>query len=413
MVVARFALALSIGLLVGLERGWRERDSPAGSRTGGIRTFGITGLLGGIMAALADATGSSLLLACGFMSFAAVFGLFKLREAWDDEDYSVTSVIAALCVFGLGALAVDGDPVAAAAGGTALAATLASRDILHAFLRRLTWIELRSALMLAVMTAVILPLLPNRDIGRALTVNPFEVWLFTVLTATISFAGYITVRLFGERRGTLIGAAAGALVSSTAVTLTLARSAKDGAEVRRLAGAACLAATVSILRVAGLTLIVGPAVLPKIAPVATVAAVVFACMAVFLTRAAHKRDAVDVSARNPFEVRSLFLFATIYVLALSASKVLVAYLGDSAVLLASIISGSFDVDVAVLTALRRTDLQASDIVVHAVLGAMAANAIGRVILAASAGPARFTMLYAATTTMAIAFSFMVFIWNSQ
>ncbi|WP_259671209.1 hypothetical protein [Rhizobium sp. NZLR1b] len=88
-------------------------------------------------------------------------------------------------------------------------------------------------------------------------------------------------------------------------------------------------------------------------------------------------------------------------------------MGNSAVLLASIISGSFDVDVAVLTALRRTDLQASDIVVHAVLGAMAANAIGRVILAASVGPARFTMLYAATTTMAIAFGFIVFIWNSQ
>lgn len=398
--IAKLALALSIGLLVGLERGWQERDSPEGSRTGGIRTFGISGLLGGIVATLAAASSYPAFLAYGFITFGAIFTLFKLREAWDDDDYSATSVIAALCVFGLGALAMVGDPIVAAAGGTALAATLASRDVLHAFLRRLTWVELRSALMLAVMTAVILPLLPNRDMGSFLKVNPFEVWVFTVLTATISFSGYIAVRLFGKRKGTLISAAAGALVSSTAITLMLARSCREGREERGAAGAACLAAAISILRVTGLVLVLRAEILPSLAPVALTGAMAFACMAAYYTTSAPP-GTVDAYAHNPFEIRSLVLFAAIYVCAVSASAVLIAYFGSSAIFLSSALSGAFDVDVAVLTALRGLDVAGVDIVTRAVLVAMGANAVGRVALAASAGSKRFTVHFGIATALAI------------
>ena len=163
-LIARLGLALAIGLLVGLERGWRERDAPEGSRTAGIRTYGISGLLGGVSAALSDALDDVSVLVAGFLGFTVVFAWFKAREASYHEDFSVTGVFAGLCVFLLGALAVAGDLYAAAAGGTALAAVLASREVLHGLLRRLTWIELRSAMILAVMTAIVLPLLPNRTI---------------------------------------------------------------------------------------------------------------------------------------------------------------------------------------------------------------------------------------------------------
>jgi uncharacterized membrane protein (DUF4010 family) len=398
--IARLALALSIGLLVGLERGWQERDSPAGSRTGGIRTFGISGMLGGIIASLGAASSYPAFLAYGVATFGAIFTLFKLREAWDDDDYSVTSVIAALCVFGLGALAMVGDPIVAAAGGAGLAAILASRDVLHAFLRHLSWVELRSALMLAVMTAVILPLLPKRDISSLLKINPFEVWVFTVLTATISFSGYIAVRLFGNRKGTLISAAAGALVSSTAITLTLARSCREGREERGAAGAACLAAAVSILRVMGLVLVLRVEILPSLAPVAFVGAMAFSGMAAYYTMSAPPAT-VDASVHNPFEIGSLVLFAAIYICAVSASSVLIAYLGGSAIFLSSALSGAFDVDVAVLTALRGLDVAGADIVTRAVLVAMGANAAGRVALAASAGSKRFTIHFGLATALAI------------
>lgn len=95
-LIFRLGLALAIGLLVGLERGWRERDAPEGSRTAGIRTFGISGLLGGLIAALADALDAVSVLVGGFIVFAAIFAWYKVREAAHDEDFSVTGVIAAL-----------------------------------------------------------------------------------------------------------------------------------------------------------------------------------------------------------------------------------------------------------------------------------------------------------------------------
>ena len=131
------------------------------------------------------------MLVGGFIAFAGIFAWYKAREAAHDEDFSVTSVIAGLGVFALGALSVAGDYRAAAAGGAALAATLASRELLHGLLRRLTWIELRSALILAVMTAIVLPLLPNRTLDPWGGFNPWEVWFLTVLMASISFAGYV------------------------------------------------------------------------------------------------------------------------------------------------------------------------------------------------------------------------------
>jgi uncharacterized membrane protein (DUF4010 family) len=161
-LILRLGFALAIGLIVGIERGWRERDAPAGSRTAGVRTYGLSGLFGGVFAALAQAAGAPLLLAVGFLGFAAVFAWFKHREAQADESFSVTGVVAALVVFALGALAVAGDPKAAAAAGVATAGLLALRDPLHGFLAHLTWRELHSALLLAAMTVIVLPNLPTR-----------------------------------------------------------------------------------------------------------------------------------------------------------------------------------------------------------------------------------------------------------
>lgn len=222
-LILRLGLALVIGLLVGLERGWRERDEPEGSRTAGFRTYGLSGFLGGILAAVSGALDGGVILAAGFLAFAGVFAWFQARELERDEEYSVTSVVAALGVFALGALAVAGDYRAAAAGGVALAGVLASREALHGLLRRISWVELRSTLLLAGMTAIGLSLLPNRTIDPWGGVNPWEIWFFTVLTAAISYAGYIAIRILGPGKGVLISGLAGAIVSSTAVTVAFAR----------------------------------------------------------------------------------------------------------------------------------------------------------------------------------------------
>ncbi|MEJ6781257.1 MgtC/SapB family protein [Aminobacter sp. Piv2-1] len=401
-IIARLGLALAIGLLVGLERGWQERNAPEGSRTAGIRTYGVSGLLGGVLAELAMALSASSILIAGFLGFAAVFSWFKAREAIHDDDFSVTSVMAGLAVFGLGALAVAGDYRAAAAGGAALAALLASRELLHGLLRRLTWVELRSALILAVMTTIVLPLLPDRAIDPWQGFNPREVWIFTVLIAAISYLGYVAVRVLGPARGLLVSAVAGAVVSSTAVTVALARAAKSSESVWAMAGAASFAAAVSVVRVLAIALLVQPAVAAVVALPVLAAAAGFVASGVLLFSIPGAKQLPEAAMRNPFELGPLLVFAGFFAAVSVASAILAGFFGDAGMIAASAVSGLFDVDVAVLSALRRVAESSVGASALAVLVALAANAAGRFALAAMAGPLRFSAAFMAATVTALA-----------
>ncbi len=386
----RLGVALAIGLLVGLERGWREREGPAGSRTAGLRTFGIFGLLGGIFATLATEMAAPVVFAAGFLGVAALYGVFQFHEAGHEGNFSVTGVMAGLGVFGLGGLAVSGDFRVAAAGGAALAAVLASREILHATLRRLSWIELRSALVLAVMTTIVLPMLPDRTIDPWGGVNPWEIWFFTVLIATISFAGYIAVRALGPTRGLMVSVLAGALASSTAVTVALARMAKGTEQVGPLVGAAALAAMVSVLRVLVIVALLRREVLPHIVvPALCAAAVLGAAGLVMLLRGTDAQQPQEM-VRNPFELRALLVFAALFAAVSAASAAMVGQFGGASLLATSALSGMFDVDVAVLSAVRLDPaLVGLPVIGMAILAALGSNALGRMSLAVLAGPMRF------------------------
>ncbi|MDX3972511.1 MgtC/SapB family protein [Shinella sp.] len=408
-LIARFGIALSVGLLVGLERGWQERQAPAGSRTAGIRTFGISGLLGGVLAAIADALQYPMVFPIAFLAFAATLGVFKLREARSDSNYSVTTVMAGLGVFALGGLAVTGDAQAAAAGGAALAATLATRDVLHSFLKRLTWVELRSALVLAVMTAVILPILPNQAVDPWGGLNPWKVWFFTVLTASLSFLGYIAVRMLGARKGLIVSAIAGSLVSSTAVTMVLARTARLAGGSLPLAGAAALGAAVSILRVMALILVIDPGAIVPVGPTVSMAAILFAGCGLAMFYWPQDKPLTQVPASNPFEIGPLLIFAAIFAAAAVASAVMVSQFGSVGFLATVALTGTVDVDVAVLSALQTPrDVLPLDVIGRAILIAAAANALCRAGIAAAVGPLSYSIPLAVVTVVAVAAAYAAY-----
>lgn len=389
-LILRLGLALAIGLLVGLERGWRERDAPEGSRTAGIRTFGISGLLGGIVAAVSQAQNNQIVFAAGLLGFSLSLTWFKLREARRDEDFSVTSVVAGLCVFSLGGLAVAGDYKAAAAGGAALAAVLASRELLHNLLKRLTWPELRSALVLAVMTAIGLPLLPNQAIDPWGGFNPREVWFLTVLSATISFAGYVATRLLGSTRGLLVSGLTGAIVSSTAVTASFGQKARAGEPARPLAGAASMAAAISLLRVLVIVLVLSPQLLALVAPPLMTAGLVFVGLGSLLLAKGHPGPGNDVDARNPFELMPLLVFAGLFSATATLGAAAITRIGNNSLIGISAASGIFDVDVAVLSALRSAGgAMPLDTVGAAILAAALVNAGGRIFVAILSGTAGY------------------------
>ena len=401
-LILRLGIALAVGLVVGLERGWRERESPEGSRTAGIRTYGLSGLLGGVFAALAQVAGGPLVLSVGFLGFGAVFAWFKFHEAESDETFSVTGVVAALVVFALGALAVAGDPRIAAAAGVATAGLLASRVPLHHFLARLSWTELRSALLLAAMTVIVLPILPNAPVDPWGGVNPREIWLFMVLTAGVSFAGYVAVKIAGPARGAILSGLAGALVSSTAVTVAFARRAAAGEPAGLLSAGACLAGLVSVLRVVTIVTVVRPALAPSFVGPALIGAAVFGSGALVLLRRSHKDTSAETELGNPFDLAPLALFAGAFALVALLSAWATQRFGSGGIYMTSSLFGLMDVDVASLTAARLAGTTISlEVAARAILLALATNAVVRVVYASIAGPRAYAAPLGAATLGAL------------
>src|SRR5262249_33127063 len=241
-LISRLAVALGIGLLIGLERGWRRRGATPGSRAAGIRTFALSGPLGGGSAALAQALpeqesagapSPAIVLGLAFAAFSGVaFGAYSAAIAVFARDenqaagnFSATTAIAGMLTFALGAYALIGDMRIAAGAAVAATALLAAREELHGWVEQITWPELRSAGGVVGLSLLCPPLLPDTPLGPFGGVNLREVWLIAIVLASVSFLGYAAVKYFGARRGLLLAAAAGGVASSTAVTIANARRA--------------------------------------------------------------------------------------------------------------------------------------------------------------------------------------------
>jgi len=396
-LIHRLAAALAIGLLVGTERHWRERQEAAGRRTAGVRTFALTGLFGGVMAVLASALGEpggALLLGFGLIALLAAQLPFALREAEAENTVSATSLVAALGTYGLGALAVLGDMAVAGAAAVAMTAILAARESLHRLMARITWAELRSALMLLSMTLLVMPLIPDEPIAMLGGLNPAKIWRFAILLAAISYLGYLAVRLLGPERGLLFSGAAGGLVSSTAVTLANARAAAGGAALALAAGA-LMAGAVSCLRTIGIVAFIAPAVAAYLFAPLGVAALGMALAGFVLARRAGADGAAASMPDNPFELSAVLKIALLLAAVVLISKLAAERLGPEAVLAVAAITGLADVDaVALSVPLLAPTTISLEFAAQAILAAVAVNICAKAGYALALGGGRYGMAYA-------------------
>lgn len=405
---SRFALALGIGLLIGLERGWTARADAPGARTAGIRTFALIGLLGGLFGGLSHHSGelgAGILIGLGFAAFAAAFAVFCRDENRADNTLSATTMIAGLTAFALGAYALVGDIHLAAAGGVAVAGILALRQRLHAWVARITETELRAALMLLAMTFVALPLLPDRSIGPFGGVNPRQIWLIAIVLAAVSFVGYAAVRIAGQRRGVLIAAAAGGLVSSTAVMISNARRAAGGeGDPRLLAAGALLATAVSLTRVLALVSVLNADLLAVAAPPLVVGALVTVVGAYFMAfgHTEDGPDEVSFGFSNPFELVSVFLFALFLAAVVIASRILNEYFGAAGAIVMAVIAGIGDADAIAISMARLAPEQISaSAAAWAVLAAVASNTVSKMVMGVMWGGRRFAVPVTVVTVAAL------------
>ncbi|WP_414473553.1 MgtC/SapB family protein [Microvirga sp. M2] len=353
-LLLRLGVALAIGLLVGLVRGWQQRDEEEGERTAGLRTYTLTAVLGALSALLATYTNPTF-LGLSFLGFAIAFGAFAWLEAKSERNFSVTGVIAALLTFALGAYAVLGDLQIAIAASVIVTLILALKQPLHSWLRRLTWLEIRSVLILLAMTFLALPMLPNRTVDPWDAINPAQIWLYAIIIAAISFTGYVAIRIMGSQAGVALAALAGGLASSTATTVTLSRMAREHPEASPLlAGGMLLSGSVMIVRVLVIAGALNSALLLPLAWPLGAAGFVMAAAAglLFLTNGRGSKEHPQLDIRNPFDLgTALQLAALIAVISLLA-KLVSGLMGNAGLTILAALSGIADVDAITLSLAR-------------------------------------------------------------
>jgi uncharacterized membrane protein (DUF4010 family) len=413
---SRFAVALGIGLLIGLERGWTRRGDKPGHRTAGIRTFSITALLGAVAGASANALGGAgsanggLVLGLAFVAYAVAITVFCIEENRADKTFSATTAVAAMLTFALGAYALIGMPAVAGAVAVATAGLLASRRPMHGWLQQIKENELRSALILLAMTFIALPVVPDDPVGPFGGVNPREIWLIAIILAGVSFLGYLAVRTFGMRHGVLIAAAAGGLVSSTAVTAANARraAAGEGSPIVLAAGVA-IASAVSFARVGAIVGALKPVLLPLVLPplaAATLFATAFALVGVYWW---PQKDGKAQAAkfRNPFGFWSVVGFAVLLALIVLVGRVLGEWLGATGAIIGAFALGLADVDAITVSMARLTPQPlGTQVAALAILAAVLSNTLSKIAIGVAVGRGAFarniTVMAAGCVAMATA-----------
>jgi uncharacterized membrane protein (DUF4010 family) len=414
-VTLRLAIALAIGLIIGMERGWASRDSHKGLRIAGIRSFGFVGLFGGISALLAEQFGA-VIIAVAFLGLALMVGLSYGLTVQKSQDFGITTELALMITFMLGVMVGKDFAAEAVAVAVVMASLLGFKEELHRSLARLDRQELLATLQLLLIAVVVLPLLPDRNLGPWAALNPRSIGLLVLLIAGTSYVGYFAMRLLGNRVGLLATAMLGALVSSTAVTVSFARMAQRGQGSIALLGAGIsLAAGTMALRILAEVSIVNPALLPTLMPPIALLAIVplLAAGAIALRQESAQQppsaqSTSDVELKNPIELGSALGYGAVLAVLFVLIRAVEAWFGKSGIYALSALSGITDVDAVSLSLAQATkaDLPLS-VATAGILVAAMVNTLVKAILATIIGGWKLARWCASILLAALALSLAI------
>ena len=353
----RLAVALLLGAIIGLERGWDARDQKSGERIAGIRTFSLVGLLGGISAVLADTItpwAFPVLLAS-----VVVMGVVSFNERLEHiRNFSITGMIGLILTFCFGAVAVAVDPVVATASAVVTAIILDNKEEIHGWIYRLKEHELDAALKLLLISVVMLPLLPNEKMGPGGVLNPREIWWMVVMIASISFVGYFAIQVAGTRRGILFTSLFAGLSSSTALTLHFARQSAQNPQLSpQFATGILIACGTMFPRILVYCFVINRDLLPSLVwPVITMT--LFLYIPAFFIWKRHTPQ-TEVSQptlnQNPLDLTSALVFGILLTAILLLGNFLSNWLGDTGVYVLAATSGIADVDAITLSLTRMSN----------------------------------------------------------
>lgn len=384
----RLAVALGIGLLIGIER--ERRKSEASWRaTAGVRTFTVASLLG----AVSTLVGDTVLLAVAAAGVAVLAAIGYARTL--KQDPGLTTEIALLLTLLLGALAMR-DPALAAGLAVGVAILLAARQHMHHFVRRiLTERELNDALMLAAATLVVLPLIPDYPVGPYAAINPRTTWTIVILMLTIGAAGHVAVRTLGPALGLAATGFASGFVSSTATIGSLgARVRNDPALLQPAVAGAVLSNVATILQTAVILATGNMDALRALSvPLICAGAGAIAYGALFTMRS-ERHDTKEHSDRgSAFNPGTALLFAVAISGVTLLSAGLVDRLGQTGLLAAAILTGLADAHATVASAASLAaagTISAADAALPVLLG-LTTNTVSKAIVAGVSGGRRYAL----------------------
>lgn len=397
----RFGVALFIGLLVGLQReySYDAENRPEEATAAGLRTFALLGLAGATAAFAAERMGS----AWPFVVIVAMLGSLLAIAYYQTAVHGsigMTTEVAGFVVILAGAMAYWEQLALAVALGVITTALLSFKLELHTFVQRLTREDIVAALKFALITAIVLPVLPNEPIAAMPpfdVLNPYKIWLMVVLISGISFLGYVLIKLVGSRQGIGLTGLLGGLVSSTAVTLSFSqRSQKDHQMAKPFALAIMVAWTVMFARVLLEVAAVNAPLLAQLWLPIVAAAVVGLAYCGYLYFAPRGDDQEEVAVANPFELGPAITFGLLYGVILLVGRAAQFYLGDVGVYASSILSGLVDVDAITLSMseLNRSGNLAAETAVRGIVLATMSNTVvkGGIVLTSGSASLRRVFL---------------------
>ena len=369
-VFIQLGVSLLLGLLVGLQR---ERTEPA---VAGIRTFPLITVFGTLCAWLATEHGGWV-IAAGLMALAAllvVANLVRLKSG--DIDPGLTTEIAALLLFGVGACVVIGQMAVAVALGGVIALLLQLKKPMHQFVAAIGETDIKAIMQFVLVTLVILPVLPNRTFGPYAVLNPFKIWLFVVLIVGVSLCGYLIFKVVGHKAGTWLGGVLGGVISSTATTVSYARRSADAPGGANLAALVIMiASTILYVRVLILIGAVASKSFLQIAPPLAVMFVACAIIAGLASRLAGKHTSKMPPPENPAELKSALVFGALYAVIIFAAAAARDRFGASGLYTVAVLSGLTDMDAITLSTaqLANSGQLAADVAWRAILIASMSN----------------------------------------
>ncbi|MCI0663754.1 MAG: MgtC/SapB family protein [Acidobacteria bacterium] len=347
----QLGIALGLGLLVGL-----QRESVA-SRLAGLRTFPLVTLFGSISALLATMVGGWV-IAAGVIALAVLIFVGKFSDTQAaTRDPGLTTEVAILLMFGVGAYLILGHRSVAIAVGGGAAVLLHFKGQLHGAVARLSDDDLKAIMQFALISLVILPVLPNQAYGPYAVLNPRNIWWMVVLIVGINLSGYIVYKFFGEKAGLIMGGVLGGLISSTATTVSYSRRTEhDPDTIRPAAIIIAVASAIVFGRVILEIATVAPAFLTvAVRPLAVMmlAMAISACAMWFWGRG--KTEAMP-SQENPSELKSALLFSLLYAVILLAIAFAKERYGSRGLYFVAGLSGLTDVDAITLSTSQMVNL---------------------------------------------------------